>query len=105
MMQGSNLMKKIKSKYIVIILALWFIFFIVDVLRSEFGSAPIFMLHFTGGEVTCYQGLGYSINHYYSETPTGYDPGYYQINPSIYIILNVLIILFLIFRFIRSRSK
>jgi len=91
-------MKKIKSSTIIKGLIIWFAIFLTDIICSFTISHPIFTLPVTGGEVTTFWGLGYMINHYYAMTPTGYRDGGFEVIPTFYIIINIIIIAFLIFR-------
>jgi hypothetical protein len=82
-----------RKKTILIIMLIWFAVFITDVICSLTLGRPIFVVGFTGGEVTKCVGLGYTVTFYYGMTPSGivsYEPP--EFNLIVYICANIVVL-------------
>ena len=99
-------MKSKINKILVIILIIWFLVFITDMICFYSISKPIFMAALYGGEVTTYIGLGYQFNRYYPLTHID-DPvqSSYTINAVPYIVVNIIVVAFLLFRVFRKHNN
>ena len=99
-------MKSKLNKILLIILIVWFLVFMVDMMCIILKSKPIFVIPAYGGEVTEYIGLGYTVKYYYPMSSLdSRTESSLSVNPSIYIILNIVAIVFLIVSSIIKRKK
>ena len=99
-------MKSKLNRILLIILIVWFLVFMVDMVCIILKAKPIFVIPAYGGEVTEYIGLGYTAKYYYpmSSLDNRIESSS-SVNPSIYIIVNIVAITFLIVSSIIKRRK
>jgi len=97
-------MKKILFIILIVLLAVWFLVFAIDMVSFLIGPRPLLMLQIPGGDMSLYVGLGYWIEIDYPLTTID-DPvqSSYSINVIPYIVINVVIIAIL--TIIRPRRR
>jgi len=99
-------MKNKINKILLILMSLWFVVFVTDMLCFMFLSKPIFVISPEAGDAVVYYGLGYGFTIYYPLT-TANDTRVYTPDIEIlpYIVINIVLVAFIIFRIIRQRRK
>lgn len=92
------------KKIVLIVMAVWFLIFLIDFFASVFLQRPLIAIKITTDEAVTYYGLGYSFKSLYNHvSPEGNAYDSYSIyNPWFYFLLNFVLLMAVIF--VRKRK-